>query len=71
MPMVDGFQHAELFAQLGLRSPYRIAWVEFNSQARNATEFVETVLTNRGFEARVFDSEPDAMAWLFGSQTDQ
>lgn len=65
MPITDGYDHADLFRKLGIVQMYRIAWAELNDDARLATEFVETVLVNRGLPGRVFANEDDARQWLF------
>lgn len=64
MPILDGYQHADLFRSLGITNKYRVAWVEFNPDARESTYFVETVLINRGLPGRLFDSVAEAMDWL-------
>ena len=65
MPITDGYDHADLFRGLGIVQKYRIAWAELNDEARVATEFVETVLNNRGLPGKVFANEEDARQWLF------
>ena len=65
MPITDGYDHADLFRGLGIVQKYRIAWAELNDEARVATEFVETVLSNRGLPGKVFTNEEDARQWLF------
>lgn len=64
LPIVDGYEHAELFRELGIDSRYRIAWAEPGDEAKQATRFVEDVLVNRGLPGRVFVSEEKARAWL-------
>lgn len=63
----DGYEHADLFEQLGIDNRYRIAWVEKNAEAYQAVYFVETVLFNRGFPGRVFLDVSDAKKWLLGN----
>lgn len=65
MPIIDGYDHADLFRKLGITQKYKIAWAELNDDARSATEFVETVLFNRGLPGRAFANEEDARRWLF------
>lgn len=62
----EGYEHADLFEQLGIDTRYRIAWVEKNAEAYQAVYFVETVLFNRGFPGRVFLDEAEAKEWLLG-----
>ncbi len=64
LPISDAFDHAELFADLGIDSRYRIAWVETNPEARSSVRFVEDVLYNRGLPGRLFDSIENARRWL-------
>ena len=64
MPTIDGYQHADLFKRLHIDHRYRIAWVEKNPEAVNATYFVETVLINRGLPGRLFSSVGAAKDWL-------
>jgi len=64
MPALEGYQHAELFRKLGITRNYRVAWVELNPDAKDATYFVETVLFNRGLPGRLFDSVAAATDWL-------
>lgn len=62
----EGYEHADLFEQLGIDSKYRIAWVELNAEAYQAVYFVETVLFNRGFPGRVFLDVDEAKEWVLG-----
>jgi len=65
MPVVDGYDHAELFRELGIGPRFRIAFAELNDEARVVTKFIETVLMNRGLPGRVFATEAEARQWLF------
>lgn len=65
MPVMDGYDHANLFRDLGITGKYKIAWAELNDEARKATRFVEDVLFNRGLPGKAFASEDDAREWLF------
>jgi len=71
MPILDGYDHAELFRELDIGPRYRIAFAELNDEARVVTKFVETVLMNRGLPGRVFATEKDAREWLFAETEDQ
>ena len=64
LPIVDGYEHAELFRELGIDSRYRIAWAEPGEHSRKALSFVEDVLVNRGLPGRLFASEEEAREWL-------
>ena len=64
----EGYEHADLFEQLGIDNRYRIAWVEKNAEAYQAVYFVETVLFNRGFPGRVFLDVSEAKEWLLGDE---
>ena len=61
---VDGYDHARLFRELDMPINIRIAWVETSSDAIDIASFVELVLTNRGYSARVFETEAEARSWL-------
>ena len=63
---VDGYDHARLFRELDMPINIRIAWVETSSDAIDIASFVELVLTNRGYSARVFETEAEARSWLLG-----
>jgi hypothetical protein len=65
MPTIDGYDHAELFQELGIDEKYRIAFAELNDDARDATRFVETVMINRGLPGRACCTEEEARQWLF------
>ena len=64
MPVMDGYDHANLFRDLGITGKYKIAWAELNDEARKATRFVEDVLFNRGLPGKAFASEDEAREWL-------
>jgi hypothetical protein len=61
---MDAYNHAELFNKLGINHQYRIAWVELNPEAYEATQFAETVLKNRGLPGRLFADVSEAKQWL-------
>lgn len=62
--VADSIDHAELFENLGIDNKFRIAWVERNSHAFEATLFTESVLFNRNLPGRLFSGERDARGWL-------
>jgi hypothetical protein len=64
MPVLDGYRHADLFRKLRINRKYKIAWVELNDDAKDATYFVDTVLFNRGLPGRLFDTVLEASDWL-------
>ena len=68
---MDGYDHADLVLELGIGSRYKIAFAELNDEARPATEFVETVLMNRGLPGKLFATEKEAREWLFAEAEDQ
>ena len=68
MPIMDGFDHVELFRELGIDTKYRIAWVELNPDALKTVRFVDAALFNRLLPGRLFMTEEDAKKWLFGSK---
>ena len=68
MPIMDGFDHVELFRELGINTKYRIAWVELNPDALKTVRFVDAALFNRLLPGRLFMNEEEASKWLFGSK---
>ena len=68
MPIMDGFDHIELFRELGINTKYRIAWVELNPEAVKTVRFVDAALFNRMLPGRAFKTEEEAKKWLFGSR---
>jgi len=68
MPIMDGFDHVELFRELGINTKYRIAWVELNPDALKTVRFVDAALFNRLLPGRLFMTEEEARKWLFGSK---
>ena len=68
MPIMDGFDHVELFRELGINTKYRIAWVELNPDALKTVRFVDAALFNRLLPGRLFKTEEEARKWLFGSR---
>jgi len=61
---VEGYDTARIFRELKIDNRYRLAWVETNAESRNMTEFIATVLANRGLPGRLFDTEEEATKWL-------
>ncbi len=62
--VMEGYDHARLFEELGIDQKYRIAWVELNPEATDVVAFVETVLVNRGLPGKLFETADDAKKWL-------
>jgi hypothetical protein len=65
--ILDSGQHADLFLKLGIDAAYRIAWVELNTDAHEATAFTDIVLSNRGLPGKLFADVEDAKHWLSSS----
>ena len=61
---MEAYKSAEMFRRIGVTHEYRIAWVEKNPDEYDTPYFVETVLVNRGFTARLFSDEAQATDWL-------
>ncbi len=66
--VVDGYDTARMMRERNITQKYRIAWVEYDEDALEVIEFVETVLINRGLPGRLFPDETAAKAWLFKDQ---
>ena len=68
MPIMDGFDHVELFRKLGINTKYRIAWVDSNPDSIKTLRFMDAALFNRLLPGRLFKTEEDARKWLLGSK---
>jgi hypothetical protein len=64
---VEGYDTARIFRDMNIDHRYRLAWVETNPESRNMTEFIATVLANRGLPGRLFDTEEAASEWLLAT----
>lgn len=64
---VEGYDTARIFRDLKIDNRYRLAWVELNDESRDMTQFIATVLANRGLPGRLFDTEEEAKKWLLDS----
>ena len=69
LDVVDGFDLAKMFKELGMPPTTRIAWVEPNPDGFEVIRFVETVLYNRSIAAfKAFEDELAAREWLFSNR---
>jgi hypothetical protein len=68
LPVIDGIDLPQIFQQAGITSDYKIAWVELNTDAFEAVQFLETVLVNRYFNVRLFSEIAAAKEWLLGDR---
>jgi hypothetical protein len=57
-------KHGEMAAQLGMSTQFRIAF--YSPTQFDAIDFMETVARNRGYDARAFKVEEEALKWLKG-----
>lgn len=57
-------RHAERASALGMPLEFRIAF--YSPSQFDAVDFMETVARNRGYAARAFSREEDAVKWLTG-----
>ena len=65
MPVMDAFDHQNLFRDFEVTRKYKIAWVELNKNAVGSVKFLENVLLNRGMlNGRLFDTVVEAKQWL-------
>ena len=64
LPTMAGYQIATTLDNIGIPRRTRIALVDLNSDSRQDNEFAATVAVNRGYMARIFSSEEDALKWL-------
>ncbi|MCF8275650.1 MAG: hypothetical protein K9J17_02860 [Flavobacteriales bacterium] len=61
---MEGYEHGDLFDEIGINYRYKIAWFELNPDSLEQLMFIETVLVNRGKIAKVFTDVDQAKAWL-------
>ena len=63
--VADAIDHQAVFLEAGVTIDHRIAWVQLNPEAFEATRLAETILLNRGLaNGRLFDDEFEARRWL-------
>ena len=55
-------RHGEMAADLGMSVEFRVAF--YSPTQFDAIDFMETVARNRGYTARAFHREEDAVKWL-------
>ena len=65
--IMEGYDHHELFRQLGIDRRYKITWVELNEAMYEDVAFIATVLVNRGTRITLFSDPDEAHSWLLGS----
>jgi hypothetical protein len=61
---LENYDLPAMFAKVGFNAKHRLAWVDLNPDTYDSTSFAETVLSNRGFMATLFQDEEKAMQWL-------
>ncbi len=66
--IMEGFEHVTLFRELGINTKFRIGWVELNPSAVKTIRFIDAALFNRMLPGRLFETEEEARAWLFGER---
>ena len=64
LQILEAYDHGALFRELNISTKYRIAWIEMNPDGGEIVRLIETVLYNRGVNARVFSNVGDARDWL-------
>jgi len=63
--IMDGFNHFEIFSEVGVGLRHRIAWVNKDSDSHDVLKFTETVLLNRSkLNGGLFQSIDEAKQWL-------
>ena len=61
----EAFEVVNLFQELSIREPYKIAWVELNPDAYDAIDLTELLLRLRSYPVRLFSDPELARNWLF------
>ena len=64
VPADDAYHHKDIFKEVGINESYRIAWVEMEKGAFNMAYFVENVLSNSGYNVRLYKEVSEAIIWL-------
>ena len=67
---VENYDLSAMFTEVGFSWKHRMAWVDQNPGTYDSTGFAETVLSNRGFSARLFREVEDAKQWLLRDTAD-
>ncbi len=68
MGLGDALEIEALFSAAGVTNEFRIAWLNPNPAARPIIDLVEELMRNRDMaDARFFDNEMQARAWLSGA----
>ena len=70
LSIIDNYDLATMFREVGFSSKHRLAWVDLNPDTHESTRFAETVLFNRAIQARLFYDEEDARQWLLPNMPD-
>lgn len=58
----EAVQHGEMATELGVALDFRLAF--YSPADFQAVDFMETVARNRGYNARAFKDEKEALKWL-------
>ncbi|MEZ5427738.1 MAG: hypothetical protein R2747_15825 [Pyrinomonadaceae bacterium] len=64
--VINTYKLAEMFREVGFTHIHRMAYVDLNPDTQSDNEFAETVLLNRGLEARLFVDVEEGKSWLLG-----
>jgi hypothetical protein len=62
---VGAIQHAEDGPSLGIKYTFRVAFLGMNGGPM--LRYIEDVVVNRGYQARIFVDESEAITWLRGT----
>jgi EAL domain-containing protein (putative c-di-GMP-specific phosphodiesterase class I) len=66
---MEAWDHQKIFAEAGVTHNMRIAWVDLNPATVEKTQFVETVLINRGLvNGQLFADVETAKQWLLSGE---
>lgn len=68
-PPFANYQVVSAMAQQAIPEEWKMAYVNLDPQSQKAVEFSETMATRKGFHARLFDNEPDALHWLISNNS--
>ncbi len=63
-PTLDAYIINSILNEYGVQRTWSIAFVSLDTESYRDVEFAETVIVNRGFDAKVFRTEGEALDWL-------
>lgn len=66
-PPFANYQVVSAMAEQAIPEAWKVAYVNLDPNSHKAVQFSETMASRKGFRARLFDNERDAIDWLNSS----